>query len=425
MAEIYANLDKVASLSLRGAKTLGAKLAEAKDLADLSYLLATIKTDVALDVSPEQLTFGVANKDALIEYFARYEFKRWLNEVMNGGESSVTNGSEQAVKLNPYQATPSANERENTVSVQIDRSQYQCLLELSELKRWIDKLNQAKCIAIDTETDSLDYMVAHLVGVSFALENGEAAYLPLRHDYLGAPQQVDFQTALSLLKPVLENPEIHKVGQNIKYDLSIFARHGIEVQGVSYDTMLLSYVLDSTGRHNMDELAKRYLGHQTIHFEDIAGKGKAQLTFNQIPLEQAAEYAAEDADITMKLQQVLWEKVVAQPELVKLYQTMELPLASVLSRIERHGVLIDSDALFSQSQQIGVRLTALEQQAYELAGQQFNLASTKQLQEILFDKLSLPVLKKTPKGAPSTNEEVLEELAYEHALPKFLWSIVD
>ncbi len=183
-----------------------------------------------------------------------------LNEVMNGGESSVTNGSEQAVKINPYQATPSANERENTVSVQIDRSQYQCLLELSELKRWIDKLNQAKCIAIDTETDSLDYMVAHLVGVSFALENGEAAYLPLRHDYLGAPQQVDFQTALSLLKPVLENPEIHKVGQNIKYDLSIFARHGIEVQGVSYDTMLLSYVLDSTGRHNMDELAKRYLG---------------------------------------------------------------------------------------------------------------------------------------------------------------------
>lgn len=420
MAEIYANLDKVASLSLRGAKTLGAKLAEAKELADLSYLLATIKTDVALDVSPEQLTFGVANKDALIEYFARYEFKRWLNEVMNGGESSVTNGSEQAVKLNPYQATPSANERENTVSVQIDRSQYQCLLELSELKRWIDKLNQAKCIAIDTETDSLDYMVAHLVGVSFALENGEAAYLPLRHDYLGAPQQVDFQTALSLLKPVLENPEIHKVGQNIKYDLSIFARHGIEVQGVSYDTMLLSYVLDSTGRHNMDELAKRYLGHQTIHFEDIAGKGKAQLTFNQIPLEQAAEYAAEDADITMKLQQVLWEKVAAQPELVKLYQTMELPLASVLSRIERHGVLIDSDALFSQSQQIGVRLTALEQQAYELAGQQFNLASTKQLQEILFDKLSLPVLKKTPKGAPSTNEEVLEELAYEHALPKIL-----
>ncbi|HEA3268181.1 TPA: DNA polymerase I [Pasteurella multocida] len=420
MAEIYANLDKVASLSLRGAKTLGAKLAEAKDLADLSYLLATIKTDVALDVSPEQLTFGVANKDVLIEYFARYEFKRWLNEVMNGGESSVTNGSEQAVKINPYQATPSANERENTVSVQIDRSQYQCLLELSELKRWIDKLNQAKCIAIDTETDSLDYMVAHLVGVSFALENGEAAYLPLRHDYLGAPQQVDFQTALSLLKPVLENPEIHKVGQNIKYDLSIFARHGIEVQGVSYDTMLLSYVLDSTGRHNMDELAKRYLGHQTIHFEDIAGKGKAQLTFNQIPLEQAAEYAAEDADITMKLQQVLWEKVAAKPELVKLYQTMELPLASVLSRIERHGVLIDSDALFSQSQQIGVRLTALEQQAYELAGQQFNLASPKQLQEILFDKLGLPVLKKTPKGAPSTNEEVLEELAYEHALPKLL-----
>ncbi|MGC6405573.1 DNA polymerase I [Bisgaard Taxon 45] len=420
MAEIYANLDKVANLSIRGAKTLGNKLADAKALADLSYLLATIKTDVSLDIEPEQLTFGKANKDELIEYFARYEFKRWLSEMMNGGESSVTNGVEQAVKINPYQATQQTHQLERTVNVHIDRSQYQCILSLDELHHWLAKLKQAKCIAIDTETDNLDYMVAHLVGISFALENGEAAYLPLSHDYIGAPQQVDLHTALALLKPILANPDIQKVGQNIKYDLSIFARYGIDVQGVAYDTMLLSYVLDSTGRHNMDDLAKRYLGHQTISFEDIAGKGKSQLTFNQIPLEQAAEYAAEDADITMKLQQVLWQKVSAQPDLVQLYQTIELPLASVLSRIERHGVLIDSDALFSQSQQIGDRLTALEQQAYELAGEAFNLASTKQLQAILFDKLHLPVLKKTPKGAPSTNEEVLEELAYEHELPKLL-----
>ncbi|AKD38612.1 DNA polymerase I [Pasteurella multocida subsp. multocida OH4807] len=420
MAEIYANLDKVAELPIRGAKKLGYKLLDAKEMADLSYALATIKTDVELEITPEQLTFGTANNDELVEYFGRYEFKRWLTEVMHNGTSSVTNGTEQPVKINHYQATPPATEPESVVKIEIDRSKYECILSVADFEKWLDKLTQAKLIAIDTETDNLDYMSANLVGISFALENGEAAYLPLRHDYIGAPQQIDFDTALSKLKPILENPTIEKIGQNIKYDLSIFARNGINVQGVAYDTMLLSYVLDSTGRHNMDDLAKRYLGHQTISFEDIAGKGKGQLTFNQIPLEQAAEYAAEDADITMKLQQVLWSKVSEQPSLVELYRTMELPLLSVLSRMERHGVLIDSDALFAQSNEISTRLTALEQQAYELAGQTFNLASTKQLQEILFDKLGLPVLKKTPKGAPSTNEEVLEELAYDHELPKLL-----
>ncbi|SUC08787.1 DNA polymerase I [Pasteurella canis] len=419
MAEIYANLDKVANLPIRGAKKLGDKLLDAKEMADLSYLLATIKTDVSLNITPEELTLSAANNDQLIEYFGRYEFKRWLNEVMNG-ESTVTNGHEQAIKINHYQITPLATETESVVKISIDRSQYDCILSLSVLEKWIGKLETAKLIAIDTETDSLDYMSAHLVGISFALENGEAAYLPLKHNYIGAPQQVNFDHALALLKPILENPAIEKVGQNIKFDLSIFARHGIHVQGIAYDTMLLSYVLDSTGRHNMDDLAKRYLGHQTISFEEIAGKGKSQLTFNQIPLEQAAEYAAEDADITMKLQQVLWPKLSQQPTLVELYENIERPLIAVLSRIERHGVLIDCDALFTQSNEIGARLTALEQQAYELAGQHFNLASTKQLQEILFDKLGLPVLKKTPKGAPSTNEEVLEELAYEHALPKVL-----
>ena len=231
---------------------------------------------------------------------------------------------------------------------------------------------------------------------------------------------IEKTTALSLLKPVLENPAIQKVGQNFKYDLTIFARNGIDVQGVAFDTMLESYVLNSTGRHNMDDLAKRYLGHQTITFEEIAGKGKNQLTFNHIPLEQAAEYAAEDADVTMKLQQVLWEKLSKEPTLEKLFKEMELPLLGVLSRMERRGVLIDSDALFLQSNEIANRLSELEEQAYVLAGQPFNLASTKQLQEILFDKLGLPVIQKTPKGAPSTNEEVLEELAFSHELPKVL-----
>ena len=422
MAEIYANLDKVAELPIRGAKKLGDKLLAEKEMADLSYRLATIKTDVALDITPEQLTLGASNNDQLTEYFGRYEFKRWLNEVMNGADS-ITNNNEQPTKINHYQATPALaqdNSDEALPAIQIDRSRYETLLTEADLNRWVEKLKQAKLFALDTETDNLDYMAANLVGISFALENGEAAYLPLQLDYLGAPKTLEKTTALALLKPILENPAIQKVGQNFKYDLTIFARNGIDVQGVAFDTMLESYVLNSTGRHNMDELAKRYLGHQTISFEEIAGKGKNQLTFNQIPLEKAAEYAAEDADVTMKLQQVLWEKLSKEPTLEKLFKEMELPLLGVLSRMERRGVLIDSDALFLQSNEIANRLSELEEQAYVLAGQPFNLASTKQLQEILFDKLGLPVIQKTPKGAPSTNEEVLEELAFSHELPKVL-----
>ena len=425
MAEIYANLEKVAELPIRGAKKLGEKLLAEKTNADLSYTLATIKTDVELNVTTDELLLGESQNDQLIEYFARYEFKRWLNEVMNGSDS-ITQTTEQPVKMNQYQATSAAQNSvensavENTPKIQIDRTKYETLLTQADLTRWIEKLNAAKLIAVDTETDSLDYMSANLVGISFALENGEAAYLPLQLDYLDAPKTLEKSTALAAIKPILENPDIHKIGQNIKFDESIFARHGIELQGVEFDTMLLSYTLNSTGRHNMDDLAKRYLGHETIEFESIAGKGKGQLTFNQIPLEQATEYAAEDADVTMKLQQALWLKLQEEPTLVELYKTMELPLLHVLSRMERTGVLIDSDALFIQSNEIATRLTALEEQAYELAGQPFNLASTKQLQEILFDKLGLPVLQKTPKGAPSTNEEVLEELAYSHELPKIL-----
>ena len=422
MAEIYANLDKVAELPIRGAKKLGDKLLAEKEMADLSYRLATIKTDVALDITPEQLTLGASNNDQLTEYFGRYEFKRWLNEVMNGADS-ITNNNEQPTKINHYQATPALaqnNDDETLPAIQIDRSRYEALLTEADLNRWVEKLKQAKLFALDTETDNLDYMAANLVGISFALENGEAAYLPLQLDYLGAPKTLEKTTALTLLKPVLENPAIQKVGQNFKYDLTIFARNGIDVQGVAFDTMLESYVLNSTGRHNMDDLAKRYLGHQTISFEEIAGKGKNQLTFNQIQLEQATEYAAEDADVTMKLQQVLWEKLSKEPTLEKLFKEMELPLLGVLSRMERRGVLIDSDALFLQSNEIANRLSELEEQAYVLAGQPFNLASTKQLQEILFDKLGLPVIQKTPKGAPSTNEEVLEELAFSHELPKVL-----
>jgi len=413
IADIYSQLDKVADLPIRGAKKLADKLLAGKEDADLSYKLATIKTDVPLDVTFEQLTLQPENRDQLIEYYARYEFKRWLNELLNENTVSAAQNSSTMVKATPSREIQSS-------AIKVDRSRYQTILTEEQLQQWREKLSNASLFAIDTETNSLNYMQAKLVGLSFALENGEAAYLPLQHHYLDCPQQLSWKTVLAELKTVLEDPNIKKVGQNLKYDLTILARHGVELQGVVYDTMLESYTLDSTGRHNMDDLAKRFLHHDTIHFEDLAGKGKGQLTFDQIEIDKAAEYAAEDADVTFKLHQVLWPQLNQTPSLVKLFTEVELPLSQVLARMERNGVLIDSDLLYQQSQEINARLIQLEQQAHQLAGQTFNLASTKQLQEILFEKLGLPVLKKTPKGAPSTNEEVLEELAYEHELPKLL-----
>ncbi|KGQ26902.1 DNA polymerase I [Gallibacterium anatis] len=413
IADIYSQLDKVADLPIRGAKKLADKLLAGKEDADLSYKLATIKTDVPLDVTFEQLTLQPENRDQLIEYYARYEFKRWLNELLNENTVSAAQNSSTMVKATPSREIQSS-------AIKVDRSRYQTILTEEQLAQWREKLSRATLFAIDTETNSLNYMQAKLVGLSFALENGDAAYLPLQHHYLDCPQQLSWKTVLAELKTVLEDPNIKKVGQNLKYDLTILARHGVELQGVVYDTMLESYTLDSTGRHNMDDLAKRFLHHDTIHFEDLAGKGKGQLTFDQITIDKAAEYAAEDADVTFKLHQALWSQLNQIPSLVKLFTEVELPLSQVLARMERNGVLIDSDLLYQQSQEINARLIQLEQQAHQLAGQAFNLASTKQLQEILFGKLGLPVLKKTPKGAPSTNEEVLEELAYEHELPKLL-----
>ncbi|PJG83641.1 DNA polymerase I [Caviibacterium pharyngocola] len=448
MAQIYANLDKVAELPIRGAKKLGEKLAAAKADADLSYLLATIKTDVELEVTPDQLTLGQHNKDELIEYFARYEFKRWLNEVMNG-ESSVTNGAEQRVKTDNYAPTPTKMEKAQSAvknPIKIDRTLYETVDTAQKLSAWIEKIKQADYIAVDTETDSLDAMQANLVGISFALENGEACYIPLAHVGEVAvstletqgdlfddvqvsaplvrerlPNQLDRADCLAQLKPLLEDPAIKKIGQNLKYDLTVFANHHINLAGVAFDTMLESYVLDSTGRHNMDDLSARYLGHNTIAFETIAGKGKNQLTFDQIDIPTATEYAAEDADVTMKLHQRLWADLSQTETLATLFRDIELPLVGVLSRIERNGVLIDSRTLAAQSQEIAARLTALEAQVHQEAGETFNLASTKQLQEILFNKLGLPIVAKTPKGAPSTNEDVLDELAQQgHSVPKLL-----
>ena len=437
---IYENLDKVAELSFRGAKTFAPKLLAEKEMADLSYLLATIKTDVELDVTHDQLTTSPQDRDKLVELFGKYEFKKWLNEVMNG-TNPVTTSTKERIPTN-YEVTQAVEKTENIAKVEIDRSKYETVTTETQLTKWIKKIQAEKLVAVDTETNALDVMSAELVGISFGLASGEACYIPLTHKkevseqagqgdlfakntamvgYELVKNQLDLTACLAQLKPILEDEQIKKIGQNIKYDLTVFANHGIEVQGVAFDTMLESYTQNSTGRHNMDDLAERYLGHKTIAFEEIAGKGKNQLTFDKIVLDVASEYAAEDADVTMKLHQTLFPELEKTPTLLKLFNEIEMPLVRVLSHIERNGVLINPQKLLAQSQEIEQRLAEVEAEVHQAAGQEFNLASTKQLQEILFEKLGLPVKKKTPKGAPSTNEEVLDELAKEgHIVPKLL-----
>ncbi|WED81281.1 DNA polymerase I [Aeromonas media] len=404
--QIAANLDKVAALGFRGAKTFADKFREQEDQVRLSYQLATIKTDVELEQSLEELLLGPIDKESLLAVYREYELRNLIKELESGGEESA--GQEGAAD---DAAAPAAAIETN----------YSCILEEAEFDGWLAQLQAAPLFAFDTETTSLDYMEARVVGVSFAIEPGKAAYVPFGHDYLGAPTQLTEQQVLGKLKPLLEDPARLKVGQNLKYDRNVLQNHGIDLQGIAFDTMLESYVLNSTAsRHDMDSLASKYLGVETISFEDIAGKGAKQLTFNQIELEQAAPYAAEDADITLRLHQTLWGELSKQPELAKVFTEIELPLLPVLARMELLGTTIDPKLLHQQSQEIEVRLAELERQSHELAGQEFNLSSPKQLGEILFVKLGLPILKKTPKGAPSTAEEVLAELAETYDLPRLL-----
>ncbi|MEZ6955603.1 MULTISPECIES: DNA polymerase I [Aeromonas] len=404
--QIAANLDKVAALGFRGSKTFADKFREQEDQVRLSYQLATIKTDVELEQSLEELLLGPIDKESLLAVYREYELRNLIKELESGGEESA--GQEGAAD---DAAAPAA-------AIETD---YSCILEEAEFDGWLAQLQAAPLFAFDTETTSLDYMEARVVGVSFAIEPGKAAYVPFGHDYLGAPTQLTEQQVLGKLKPLLEDPARLKVGQNLKYDRNVLQNHGIDLQGIAFDTMLESYVLNSTAsRHDMDSLASKYLGVETISFEDIAGKGAKQLTFNQIELEQAAPYAAEDADITLRLHQTLWGELSKQPELAKVFTEIELPLLPVLARMELLGTTIDPKLLHQQSQEIEVRLAELERQAHELAGQEFNLSSPKQLGEILFVKLGLPILKKTPKGAPSTAEEVLAELAETYDLPRLL-----
>ncbi|WP_316677173.1 DNA polymerase I [uncultured Tolumonas sp.] len=395
---IAAHPERVAELSFRGAKTFAAKFKEQEAVVRLSQQLATIKTDVELPLSLAELRRHEVQKEALLALYRQFEFKNLVQELESLSEAAVET-------ITPVDVTP----------------QYDTILTTAALTRWLEKLQQVELFAFDIETNSLDYIQAQVVGLSFAVAPGEAAYLPLAHDYLGAPEQLDREQTLALLKPLLEDPTRLKVGQHLKFDRNVLRNHGIELQGIAFDTMLESYVLNSTAsRHNMDDLAKKYLNYTTQTFEDVAGKGVKQLTFNQVELEKAAFYAAEDADITLRLHQTLWPQVEKEPALKALLLEMELPLAEVLSDMECTGALIDPFLLQNQSQQIEVRLAELEAQAHEIAGGPFNLSSPKQLGEVLFEKLQLPVIKKTPKGAPSTAEEVLQELAYDYPLPKLL-----
>ncbi|MDD2344341.1 MAG: DNA polymerase I [Tolumonas sp.] len=395
---IAAHPERVAELSFRGAKTFAAKFKEQEAMVRLSQQLATIKTDVELPLSLAELRRHEVQKEALLALYRQFEFKNLVQELESLSEAAVES-------ITPVDVT----------------TQYDTILTQADLTRWLEKLQQVALFAFDIETNSLDYIQAQVVGLSFAVAPGEAAYLPLAHDYLGAPEQLDREQTLAILKPLLEDPARLKVGQHLKFDRNVLRNHGIYLQGIAFDTMLESYVLNSTAsRHNMDDLAKKYLNYTTQTFEDVAGKGVKQLTFNQVELEKAAFYAAEDADITLRLHQTLWPQVEKEPALKALLLEMELPLAEVLSDMERTGALIDPFLLQNQSQQIEVRLAELEAQAHEIAGGPFNLSSPKQLGEVLFEKLQLPVIKKTPKGAPSTAEEVLQELAYDYPLPKLL-----
>lgn len=413
LVDLYEKLDIVPTLPIRGAKNLPAKLEEHREMAFLSYQLATIKIDVPLDIGLEDLHLKAPDCEKLIELYTELEFKSWIAEVEREAK--------RAGQVIVHEAPEAPAEAEQ---------QYETILDQARFDVWLQKLNDAKLIAFDTETTDLDAQQAQLVGLSFAVKPGEAAYIPLTHSYMGVPEQLDRDTVLRALKPLLEDPSKAKVGQHAKYDMNILANCaiggyqacGIMVQGVAYDTMLESYVLDSTGsRHDMDSLALKYLGHTTTSFQDIAGKGVKQLTFDQISLEQAGPYAAEDADVTLRLHHVLHEKLAAIPSLNSVLTDIEMPLVPVLARIERQGALVDANLLGIQSVELGDKLVALEREAFAIAGEEFNLSSPKQLGVILYEKLGLPIISKTAKGQPSTAEAVLAELAeQDFPLPKVL-----
>jgi len=406
----YGSLDNLIAHAADIKGKAGENLRAALDQLPLARQLATIKCDVPLEVRPADLTRSAPDTARLRELFHELEFRTWLADLGGMNDRAARPAREQKTQEPLFGATPT-----------VSHSHYQAIFTEAELDAWMARLEKAELFAVDTETTDLDVMSAEIVGLSFTDRAGEGAYLPLAHEYPDAPLQLNREAILQKLKPLLEDPRPRKVGQNLKYDLGVLANYGITLNGIAHDTMLESYILDSTAsRHDMDSLALKYLGHKTIKYEDVAGKGKSQINFREVPVEQAVHYAAEDADITLRLHQHMWPRLIEIPALVKLYREIELPLVPVLARIERHGVRIDAAMLRKQSTELAKRMLELEREAHELAGQTFNLASPMQIQEILFGKLQLPVLKKTPKGQPSTAEEVLTELALDYPLPRVL-----
>ncbi len=395
---VYGSLDALIAHAGEIKGKVGDSLREHLETLSLSRELATIRCDVELEVGPRDLQPRQPDVGQLREWYTRLEFSRWLEELEGEAPASAAEtGADDAA------------------------CHYETVLTEERLEHWLARLEGAGEFAVDTETTSLDYMVARIVGVSFAVSAGEAAYVPLAHDYPGAPDQLDRDAVLARLRPLLENTEVNKIGHNLKYDRNVLANHDITLSGMRFDSMLESYVVDSTAtRHDMDSVALKYLGHKTIKYEEVAGKGVNQLDFNEVPVETAAPYAAEDADITLRLHQAIWPLLQAEPGLEQIYNQIELPLLTVLSDMERAGVAVDTDMLARQGRELTGRIAAIEAEAQHEAGQPFNLGSPKQIQEILFDKLQLPVLSKTPKGAPSTAESVLQELALDYPLPRLI-----
>ena len=408
--EVIANADKVKG-------KIGENLRDALEQLPLSYQLATIKCDVELEKTAAELAPSEPDIEALRSLYQEFELKRLLADLDKGSSGTQT-ASPSKIKANDG-ATESKNV--DVTRVEVAENEYDIILDKETFNDWLEKLASSDAFAFDTETTNVDYMKAELVGLSFAVEVGKAAYVPLKHDYDEAPEQLELEWVLAQLKPLLESTKIKKVGQNLKYDANVLSHYDITIQGAAFDTMIESYCYNSVAtRHNMDALALKYLDYKTVHFEDIAGKGAKQLTFNQIEIEKAGQYAAEDADITLRLHQAIFPALEQLPEQLSVYNDIEIPLMPVLAKMEQTGVLIDCDILDQQSQSIGQRLNELEIEAHNLAGKSFNLSSPKQLQQILFEELKIPVIKKTPKGAPSTAEEVLQELALDYPLPKVI-----
>ena len=421
---IYADLEKVRTLAFRGAKTMPEKLIEHREMAYLSYRLATIKTDVELALGPESIHIAPPNNAKLRELFEDLEFKNWAKDLGADNSSAAVNSVDKP-SATAVSDDSTAHEKNSvakfTPPSAPTETHYDIITDKKLFAEWLARLEQSHAFAFDTETTSLNIMDAKIVGVSFAVEAGNAAYIPCGHDYMGAPEQLPIEWVLQELKTILEDANKIKIGQNLKYDRSVLLNYGLELRGIVFDTMLESYVFNSIGsRHNMDALAQNYLDYKTVTFEELAGKGVKQLAFNQLKIEDAGHYAAEDADITLRLHQFFWPQLEQIASLKSVFETIEMPLIPVLSHIERNGALVDANLLGKHSIELGERLTQLERKAYEIAGQEFNLSSPKQLGVILFEQQKLPIIKKTPTGSPSTAEEVLQELALDYPLPKVL-----